>query len=138
MTWYCGGEEVTPGLYVEPRHLSFHLMTQEERLPGGTRNAYLRVPMPLLILAAPLIGGLYLVILPILGLTMLLGSVGATVVDAILRAAVACIRVVAPTWEPARAFLARRKAAERDRKRKDAWAEETRKELGKDSDQAAR
>lgn len=67
MNRYRGGQLVEPGLYVNPRQLAFESLDRTGRLPGTDRDRYRRVSPIVLLLAAPVVGGIYVLFLPFIG-----------------------------------------------------------------------
>jgi len=137
MTHYCGGEKVRPGLYLNSGHLSFKSMYDEGRLPGTREDRYCRVPAVLLLVAGPLVGGLYVVFLPLIGFGMVAWLLLSKAVGVAADLTGSIARVLEPAWQPARAFLSRRQATKKTSGRKDKWAEEVRKELDDENGRSA-
>ena len=59
MNRYRGNQLVEPVVYVDPRQLSFESLGQEGRLPGTARDHDRRISPIILLLAAPVVGGIY-------------------------------------------------------------------------------
>ncbi len=69
-----GGSAAESGYYVNTRSLAVVSMPADGTLPGTDRDEFVRVPWPLLLLAAPLVGGAMVLVYPVLGLaTMAVG-----------------------------------------------------------------
>ena len=136
MTRYYAHQKVEPGIYFNPKELSFKSMDEPGRLPGADETVtYWRVPALALLVAAPLIGLVYVIFLPLVGFLML-GAVALTKVWALTRELVAWGAVLTrPAWQPARAFFSRGRAAKERRRNEEAdeedrkWVEEVRDEL---------
>jgi hypothetical protein len=65
---YEGGTQVKSGYYVNARSFAFANIEKDGgTLPGGSEKAYLRVPVLAVMLAAPALGGLFVVALPFIG-----------------------------------------------------------------------
>lgn len=137
MRRYRGNEKVQPGIYFNARQLVFKSMGEEGHLPGTEQDQYRRVPTLVLLAAGPVLGGLYVIFLPLLGFAMLGWFAGRKVLDLVGHAAEASVRALKPAWQPARAFLSRGKPAEAARERKDGWAEDVEKELEQDDEGVA-
>ncbi len=129
MTRYHGNQNVDPGIYLNLRELSFKSLDDEGRLPGKETNVYYRVPALVLLVAAPLLGLVYAIFLPLIGFMMLGAFLASKVYGLAKQAADAAVLVLRPAWQPARAFLTRGKRSKDDEaKAKDAWAEKARAE----------
>ena len=72
MARIAGGTRVESGYYVNARSLAVVNLAADGELPGTAQESFVRVPWPLLLLAAPVVGGLFVVTYPIFGLTMAL------------------------------------------------------------------
>jgi len=70
MKRYTGSETVEPGLYFNPRQLSFKSVDEEGPLPGSTDEVYRRVPILVLLVVGPILGLVYAVFLPFIGFAM--------------------------------------------------------------------
>lgn len=74
MATHVGGTKVESGYYLNTRSLAVATLPADGPLPGGERDRFVRVPWPVLLLAAPLVGGAFVIAYPIYGFaTMLLG-----------------------------------------------------------------
>jgi len=74
---YSGGETVTGGFYWNRD--TWHLENVEGKsgtLPGGSEARYLWVPTLLMLVLAPVMGGLFVVFLPFIGFALLFGAAG--------------------------------------------------------------
>jgi hypothetical protein len=134
MKRYRGGEEVPRGFYIHTRRLASESMKESGLLPGTERDVYCRVPTFGLLVAGPLVGGLYVVFLPLIGFVVLVSAVTVRAFQLGADAVRAFLRVLRPSWSPARALLARGKARGETRKRRDEWAEEVEKQLAQDNE----
>ena len=134
MERYFGTQTVEPGIYFEARKLVFRSFDERTTLPGTPQTAYRKVPALVLLLAAPVLGGLYAIYLPLVGMLMLLAAIGEKGGALARDAGRALVRVTAPAWQPARAFLGRAKKADREPapgEQPDAWAAKARREAEK-------
>jgi hypothetical protein len=104
-------------------------MDGEARLPGNSQDRYFRVPTLALIVAGPVLGGVFVIFLPFIGFGMLAWVAGGKLVELGGRVTAASVSVLTPAWRPAMAFLSRGKVAKRVTKREDTWAENVKKEL---------
>ena len=134
MERFKGNETVGPGLYFNLRQLSFKSMEHEGRLPGTADEVYHGVPWLVLMVAGPILGLVYVIFLPFIGLAMVVWLLAGKTAELIGRAAASAVRVLRPGWEPSMAFLSRSKraSARAPKKSEDEWADEVREELDKD------
>lgn len=153
MTTYRGTDDVDAGLYLNTRKLTIASIDKRGSLPGTVDETYRRVPMLLMLAAAPLVGLVYVMFLPFIGfaaVTWLLADKGIQFAG---RFAGQVGRVQRPGWVPAMAFLSRPKAADADHAvtpvptesapaeesdaQHDAWSEEVESKLN-DTERAGR
>jgi hypothetical protein len=68
-----GGETVKAGFYWNLGRWEIVAVSgaREGTLPGDRATRYVTLPLPLMLLAAPLMGGLFVVFLPLIGFAML-------------------------------------------------------------------
>ena len=69
-----GGSAVRSGYYFDSKSWEFTMIRNEGgTLPGPANRTFRRVPLPLLLMAAPLLGGLFVMFLPLIGFVMAIG-----------------------------------------------------------------
>ena len=117
MARHCGGAPAKSGYYWSPRHWTITPIPRPGGfLPGGPEDRYVKVPAAAVLALMPLLGGLFVVFLPVIGFAL--------VAHALARKALALARggaadlagTVAPGWLPGEAHLAgRRGGAEADK-----------------------
>ena len=129
MKRYTGSEMVEPGLYFNPRQLSFKSVDEEGPLPGSTDEVYRRVPILVLLVVGPILGLVYAVFLPFIGFAMVTSLLGVKAVQLAGGAVRGAVRVLRPGWEPSMAFLSRSTPTKTKREAPDEWAEDVRKKL---------
>jgi hypothetical protein len=71
MIRHAGGSKVEGGYYLNTRSFEMVMKPSEGTLPGSTDERYLRVPWPLLLVAAPVIGGVFVLAYPVIGLSLM-------------------------------------------------------------------
>ncbi len=72
MTKYTGGETVKAGFYWNRGKWGAEVVPAEGgALPGTPETVYNRIPWPVLLVVAPVMGGAFAMFLPFLGLAML-------------------------------------------------------------------
>jgi hypothetical protein len=80
-------------------------------LPGRTEDRYLRLPVLLMLLVAPLMGALYVIFLPFIGFAMLAGFLARTSAAAVKAGFMGVMSTISPQWRPGEAYLAGKKKA---------------------------
>lgn len=137
MKHYRGSETVEPGLYFNPRQLSFKSVDEEGPLPGNRGDVYRRVPTLALLVVGPFLGLVYVVFLPFIGFAMVTWLLAVKAVHLAAGVASGAARVLKPGWEPSMAFLSRTKPTKTTGHAADEWAEEVRKKLDRPDRDAA-
>ncbi len=112
-----GGSQVKSGFYWSPRAWEMTMIPAGGgTLPGKADREFLRVPTPLFLLLAPVMGAGYVFFLPFVGFVLIANWAGrkaaVLVKDAFMLTAVA----VSPKWAPGEAYLAGRRQARQERK----------------------
>ena len=69
MARHFGGSKVESGYYVNTRSRAVVSLAAEGLLPGNERDAFVRVPWPLMLAAAPVLGGLFVLAYPVVGIS---------------------------------------------------------------------
>jgi hypothetical protein len=108
---YAGKTQVASGIYLNRR--SFQLINIEKdggTLPGAPEAQFLRIPTLLAMIAAPALGGLFVVALPFIGF----GVLGQAVVRAITGSAKEVAATVATPAMPAGSAALTGKPAEKN------------------------
>jgi len=114
MLTHRGGTRVRAGFYWDrARWTLVTLPGGGGVLPGGEERGYLRVPVLLLLVLAPVMGGLYVLFLPFIGFTMVIGLAAKRGLQGIGRALAALEAALAPAWRPGEAYFAERRGDER-------------------------
>lgn len=129
MRRFHGNQTVEPGLYLNARQLSFESVAEAGPLPGNENDVYRRVPMLLMFVAAPFLGLVYVIFLPLIGFAMVTWLVGVKTAHAAAGTARTAARVLKPGWEPSLAFFNRSRPAKTARNGSDAWAKTVEKKL---------
>jgi hypothetical protein len=114
MKTYAGGEQVKNGIYWNTHTWEFVPVAKPAgALPGGTDNRFLRAPMPMVMIAGPLMGLAYFIFLPIVGPAMLLVMLGKKAAGLMRRAVTPVATSALPSWVPGVSYLARRAAGQK-------------------------
>jgi len=135
MTTYHANQEVNPGVYFQPRQLAFQIVNPGQTLPGDGAETYYRVPVYAPLVLGPLLGLMYVLFLPLIGLVMLASFLFERLAQEIGDLAASSVRVLRPAWEPARAFLSRHESKKpADSAPSDEWADKTARDLDDKND----
>jgi len=86
MKRYNGGETVKAGFYWNPAAWEITTAKKGGVLPGDADAHYLHIPTLLLMLVGPVLGGLMVVFLPLIGFVMLFGFTAVKAVHLIRHA----------------------------------------------------
>lgn len=107
MLRHPGGTRVKCGYYWNPRKWDLVMVPKEGGLlPGDPERRYVRVPILLVLLAAPVMGGLYVVFLPLIGFVLILRLTGRKTAEALQAALAAVLATLSPVWRPGEAYFA--------------------------------
>jgi hypothetical protein len=112
-----GGETVKGGFYWNAAKWDATFVEGTEGvLPGATDDAYRRIPVALALLAAPVMGALFVMFLPFIGIGLLLQQMGLASFDFAGRMVERVLMTVSPSWQPGMAYFAGkgRKQAKKD------------------------
>ncbi len=110
MATYAGGTQVRNGYYVDAGSLTFVNVEKDGgALPGGPEKRWRRVPVVLLLAAAPVIGGLFVVILPVVGFGAGAYAIGRRLTGRAKAGAKELAATVASPWVPGEAHLTGRR-----------------------------
>ena len=140
MRTYQGKQDVEPGLYFNTRRYRMESVDTWGPLPGADEETYCRVPLVVMLAAAPLLGLAFVIFLPLIGFAMVAWLLGNKVAELAGRTATQAVRVARPGWAPSLAFLSRSKPAKPDTHedaKPDAWSEDVEKKLN-EADRDAR
>jgi len=106
VTTYAGGMLVKRGYYLDTNTFGFaHVTRDGGKLPGGTERSYTRIPVMLVLVAAPVLGGLFVVTLPFIGFGVTAYAVGKRLAGAGQAGVREVAATVAPPFVPGEAHL---------------------------------
>lgn len=106
MARFNGGSRVPGGYYWNPGQWSVTPVAQDgEMLPGSPSDRYLRIHWLVALLLAPLLGGLFVVVLPFIGFAMFFRWVFMKVTGTAREGARDLAATVSPGWRPGEAHL---------------------------------
>ncbi len=111
-----GGHKVQAGTYWNLANGTRVEMNQEGVLPGDGATRYLKAPTVVMLMAAPVLGLVFAVFLPFIGIAMTLGMVGKKLVQGVASAAAGSMSF---GWRPIEAYLAGKKTKKAARGKKD-------------------
>ena len=75
-------------------------------LPGADGQRYLKVPVLAMLALAPLLGGLFVAFLPMIGFALVFMHLGRLSLAGAKRATRSLMLLVAPSWRPGEAYFA--------------------------------
>jgi len=106
MTALRGGDTVGTGYYWQPGQWDLVTIEREgAALPGSSETRYLRVPAGVLLLAAPILGFLFVIFLPFIGAALMLQRLWQAAVEAMSGAIETVLGTLASVRRPAVRFL---------------------------------
>ena len=111
-----GGHTVKAGTYWNLANGSRVQMEQEGVLPGDASSRYIKAPAAVMLMAAPVIGLVFAVFLPFIGIAMTLILAGKKLAEGVASAAAGSVSF---GWRPIEAYLAGRKRKKEARAKKD-------------------
>jgi hypothetical protein len=101
MARYTGGSRVPGGYYLSSRHWSITPVAGDgSTLPGTSQDRYVRISWVAALLLAPILGGLFVVFLPFVGLAIFLKWVWTKVTGSAREGAMDLAATVTPGWRP--------------------------------------
>ena len=110
-----GGQKAVAGTYWNLANGNRVNMEQEGVLPGDGKARYIKAPVAVMLVAAPVIGLVFAVFLPFIGIAMTLSLIGKKLVDGVASAAAGSMSF---GWRPIEAYLSGRKRKKEARERK--------------------
>ncbi len=106
MTTCIGGTAVRSGYYWNVGKWEIVPVEKNgERLPGGRGEKFLRIPVILVLALLPMLGGLFVVFLPVIGFALTIHAVARPIVGLFKHTATELASTVAPGWLPGEAHL---------------------------------
>jgi hypothetical protein len=110
-----GGHTVQAGTYWNMANGERVDMEQEGVLPGSRQDMYIKAPAVMAIAAGPVLGLVFAMFLPFIGIAMTLGLVGRKLAEGVVSAAAGSVSF---GWRPIEAYLAGRKRKNEAREKK--------------------
>ena len=106
MARHIGGNPARSGYYWHPRKWSITPIPRPGGiLPGGAADHYLRVPALVALLLMPILGGLFVVFLPVIGFALLFYALAKKATALVSGGAADLASTVTPGWRPGEAHL---------------------------------
>jgi hypothetical protein len=106
MASYAGGSRVGSGYYWQPGSANVALVPPEGgTLPGEGTIRWVRIPFPVLLAAAPVVGGLFVVLLPVYGFGVFAYGLAKRIVSGASRGASELASTVRPGMVAGEAHL---------------------------------
>jgi hypothetical protein len=110
MAFIHGGETVKGGFYWNMANWDATFVEGEQGvLPGTAADAFRRIPVVAALLAAPIMGALFVMFLPFIGIVLLMQQAGLAAVALAGRGVERVMMAVSPSWQPGMAYFAGRK-----------------------------
>ena len=116
-----GGHTVKAGTYWNMANGSRVQMEQEGALPGSGQTRYIKAPVAVMLMAAPVIGLVFTVFLPFIGIAMTISLIGKKLANTVTEAAAGSMSF---GWRPVEAYLVGRKRKKEAREKKAAQGPE--------------
>ncbi len=111
-----GGHKVAAGTYWNMMNGERIDMTQEGVLPGDAHTTYVKAPSGVMLAAGPVLGLIFAVFLPFIGIAMAVGLAGKKIVEGLAGAAAGSASF---GWRPIESYLAGRKRKKEAREKKE-------------------
>ncbi len=111
-----GGQRVAAGTYWNMRNGERIDMEQEGMLPGDRSTMYVKAPSAVMLAAGPVLGLIFAVFLPFIGIAMAVSIAGKKIVEGLASAAAGSFSF---GWRPIEAYLAGRKRKKEAREKKE-------------------
>ena len=106
MARHIGGSPAESGYYWNPRNWSITPIPRPGGfLPGGPRDRFLKVPTLAVLLLMPILGGLFVVFLPVIGFVLVAWALSRKVAALLHGGAADLASTVTPGWRPGEAHL---------------------------------
>ena len=106
MTTYAGGTAVKSGYYLDIRTFTFAQVARDGgKLPGGDEQGFTRVPAALVLVAAPVLGGAFVVALPFIAFGVTAYAIGKRLTGFGRAGACEVAATLVPPWAPGAAHL---------------------------------
>jgi hypothetical protein len=130
MTTYAGGTAVKGGYYLDLSTFTFAQVARDGgKLPGGDEHGFTRVPVVLVLAAAPVLGGAFVVALPFIAFGVTAYAIGKRLTGFGRAGAREVAATLAPPWAPGAAHLTGAPPSEQGTPPADVRVDELAKEI---------
>ncbi len=116
-----GGHKVAAGTYWNMMNGERIDMPQEGVLPGDSNTMYVKAPSGVMLAAGPVLGLVFAVFLPFIGIAMAVSLAGKKIVEGLASAAAGSVSF---GWRPIEAYLAGRRKKKEARGKKEGQGPE--------------
>ena len=113
MLTYKGGNRVSRGTYWNLRKGLRVDVAEEDILPGDAASTFLRMPVAVMLLSGPVIGLLYAILLPIIGIATVAAFAGRSIARGTYNL---FAKSISFGWQPKNAYLSGKKKDKKDTK----------------------
>jgi hypothetical protein len=111
MTKLNAGMKASSGYWFSTRTWTLHPVSKDgEALPGSAGEVYVRIPLLLAFVVAPLMGAAFLMFLPFIGFYLAFSAVLRPLTKVFRRSADELAATVSPGWAPGEAHLTGKRA----------------------------
>lgn len=111
MLTYKGGQKVGKGTYWDLSNGQRIDVAQETMLSGGSSSTYYRIPSAIMLIAGPVVGLLYVVLLPFIGIA----TIGTLAVRKLVGGMLSLIgKSLSFGWRPKVAYLSGKKKSKKE------------------------
>jgi hypothetical protein len=109
-TTHESGSKVPGGYYLDAASWHVAPVAEGERLPAGA-GRWLRIPTPLAVALAPILGAAFVVLLPFIGIFVTLEAIASVMAGVFHRSATDLAATVSPGWHHGEAHFAGRRGS---------------------------
>jgi len=105
-----GGQTVKGGFYWNRKDWEIVVLSGEGgELPGNADEVFVRLPILLFLVMAPILGGLYVVFLPVIGFALFFQHLGRNMARGMAHAVSDTAATIGMPWRPGEAWFAGRR-----------------------------
>ena len=116
MKTYQSGQKVKYGIYVAPKAWDARFVGADDETLDGKDNAeYIHLPSALLLLATPIMGGVFVLAFPLIVIGWCFGAIGLVIARGVKSLVESQAYVVQMRWEPSAAYLNKTKREKSDK-----------------------
>ena len=112
-----GGYKAKGGFYWNKYDWKIEVVRGEEGILPGSKDDYKKIPTLAMLVAAPVMGGLFVVFLPFVGTYMVVGHGAKKAMAGVRDASTELASAIGPRWQPGEAYFGFRKTKKKDEKK---------------------